>query len=731
MATTVDTLLVRIEADMADLKRDLDRVAKQSESVGERMKRSFRGVGAALAAVGGVAVMGQFIKASVQTGMSVENLRVQMNALLGSVDEGGKAFKMMTEFAAGVPFSLDQIQAGSGSLAAAADNADELRELMQITGNIAAQFGIPFEMAAENVQRALSAGAASADLFQQKGVNAFMGFQAGVSYSSGETAKVLQATFGTGGTSDGAMAEFAKTTSGALSMFQDAMFKMRRAFAEGGLNEAFSKIVKSLENLAIALIPVMKGLGQLVNSLASVVAPIIQGLADNLMTVGIVLAALAARFVLVKVQALAFSATIYVVSAAQAALAVHTATATSALTFMQKGIVIARAGLIGLGTALSAVGKLMMRFLPIAVLTGLAYAVQLFIQLKNGAGGLSEAFGLLSGALKAFVDIQIARFDKLILTLYKFAQGFKRFFASIMISITDNIRKGLNFAITEMNKVIPDFMKMDTIPASAGFVSFFRDMMDTADAAILATDTQISVLNTTIDDLKERFAETKQAIADAFAAGDENAVVQREAELKALGAAIANLSDDIATKLTPQMSTLLDGVQQVGDGVTSSFRDMLDGAKFSMASMTDLVKTAVKDMIAQLFRLMVVNNAINAMFGGVAGFTPLNSIPLFPSTPAQAGGGTLQRGVPTLVGERGPELIVPNGASTILNGQNTRGALSGGGGTIVNQTINIETGVAQTVKAEMLTMLPQFKKDTMAAVLDAKRRGGTYGRGFA
>ena len=32
---------------------------------------------------------------------------------------------------------------------------------------------------------------------------------------------------------------------------------------------------------------------------------------------------------------------------------------------------------------------------------------------------------------------------------------------------------------------------------------------------------------------------------------------------------------------------------------------------------------------------MVVNNAINAMFGGQAGFTPLNSIPLFPSTPAR------------------------------------------------------------------------------------------------
>jgi hypothetical protein len=250
-------------------------------------------------------------------------------------------------------------------------------------------------------------------------------------------------------------------------------------------------------------------------------------------------------------------------------------------------------------------------------------------------------------------------------------------------------------------------------------------MMDTADAAILATDTQISVLNTTIDDLKGRFAETKQAIADAFAAGDENAVVQREAELKALGAAIAKLGEDINTKLTPQMEILLNGIQQVGDGVTSSFRNMLDGAKFSMDSMTDLVKTAVKDMIAQLFRLAVVNNMINAMFGGVAGFEKLPSIPLL------AGGGTLQRGQPTIVGERGPELIVPNSSGTVLNNHETSRALGGGGSTILNQTINVETGVSQTVRAEMISLLPKFKKDTMAAVLDAKRRGGTYGKAFA
>ena len=50
-------------------------------------------------------------------------------------------------------------------------------------------------------------------------------------------------------------------------------------------------------------------------------------------------------------------------------------------------------------------------------------------------------------------------------------------------------------------------------------------------------------------------------------------------------------------------------------------------------------------------------------------------------------------------------------------------ALSGGGGTVVNQTINVETGVSQTVRAEMISLLPKFKKDTMAAVLDQLSSG--------
>jgi hypothetical protein len=62
----------------------------------------------------------------------------------------------------------------------------------------------------------------------------------------------------------------------------------------------------------------------------------------------------------------------------------------------------------------------------------------------------------------------------------------------------------------------------------------------------------------------------------------------------------------------------------------------------------------------------------------------------------------------------------------------TKGQSVGGGDTVtVNQTINVSTGVQQTVRAEIKQLMPQIADSAKAAVVDAKRRGGSYGRAFS
>ena len=79
-----------------------------------------------------------------------------------------------------------------------------------------------------------------------------------------------------------------------------------------------------------------------------------------------------------------------------------------------------------------------------------------------------------------------------------------------------------------------------------------------------------------------------------------------------------------------------------------------------------------------------------------------------------------------MVGERGPEMFIPNASGSIVPNDQLGG---GGGTTVVN--LNISTGVAQTVRAEIQSLMPRITEATKAAVADAKRRGGTYGKMMA
>ena len=94
---------------------------------------------------------------------------------------------------------------------------------------------------------------------------------------------------------------------------------------------------------------------------------------------------------------------------------------------------------------------------------------------------------------------------------------------------------------------------------------------------------------------------------------------------------------------------------------------------------------------------------------------------------AKAGGGTVQKGVPTLVGERGAEIFIPNTSGRIMNNMNSKNAM-GGNSIVINQSVNFATGVVPTVRAEVMSMLPQIADVTKASVSEAAARGGQFRR---
>ena len=171
------------------------------------------------------------------------------------------------------------------------------------------------------------------------------------------------------------------------------------------------------------------------------------------------------------------------------------------------------------------------------------------------------------------------------------------------------------------------------------------------------------------------------------------------------------------------------------DGMTDALTAGITGA----ANFADAMKAMAKSVVDSLIKMLVQKYIVDAAFGfitqgfgsGGTGSTGSGAtsgggsgIPQFDPRGYAAIGGPVESGSPYIVGERGPEMFVPNQKGAII----PNNKLGGGGGVVVNQTINVSTGVQQTVRAEIATLMPQIANAAKGAVADARMRGGGYSK---
>lgn len=153
-----------------------------------------------------------------------------------------------------------------------------------------------------------------------------------------------------------------------------------------------------------------------------------------------------------------------------------------------------------------------------------------------------------------------------------------------------------------------------------------------------------------------------------------------------------------------------------------SLEDALVGVVDGTMKAKDAFKQMAKSIISDLIRIQIQRSITAPLANALDALLPSGEAVLKP----KAMGGSVAANRPYIVGERGAELFVPNGSGTII----PNNKVSGGGGTVVNQTINVHAGVAQTVRAEIMSMMPQIAETTKAAVVDARRRGGSFAAAF-
>ena len=156
---------------------------------------------------------------------------------------------------------------------------------------------------------------------------------------------------------------------------------------------------------------------------------------------------------------------------------------------------------------------------------------------------------------------------------------------------------------------------------------------------------------------------------------------------------------------------------------TNSFTDAIIGAKKFGEAMKSMAKSVVDSLIKMLVQYYITAPLFEAITGAPASKTNSKGIVLGSYNRPLARGGVATGNNPYLVGEKGPEIFVPSTTGRVLPNDQL-----GGGGVVVNQTINVTTGVQQTVRAEIANLLPQISNAAKSAVADARMRGGSFSR---
>jgi hypothetical protein len=176
-----------------------------------------------------------------------------------------------------------------------------------------------------------------------------------------------------------------------------------------------------------------------------------------------------------------------------------------------------------------------------------------------------------------------------------------------------------------------------------------------------------------------------------------------------------------------QMSQLMD---TVSGHIESAFMSFVDGSK----SVEDAFKSMLRNIILAIYQEKVAKAGANAIMS-LLGLANGGAFERGGKFTAYANGGVV--GSPTMfshsgglgvMGEAGPEAIMP-----LKRGKNGKLGvqMEGNAGNVtVVQNFNMSANGDESVKRIIRQETPRIAEQAKAAVVDAKRRGGSYGRSF-
>lgn len=201
--------------------------------------------------------------------------------------------------------------------------------------------------------------------------------------------------------------------------------------------------------------------------------------------------------------------------------------------------------------------------------------------------------------------------------------------------------------------------------------------------------------------IKELDADQERWTANATKAAEENMKIWAEFFDTVSDAGVTQALEnnrEYAKDMKDSMVYFADGVESFLDDAIARGKDF-----------GDVISDLGNSIVSTFLKLSVVNPLMNSIFGGAKGWTALPTLFGF------ADGGRPPVGRASLVGERGPELFIPDTAGTVVPNHEL-----GGGGDSFSFTYNFASGVQ---RSEIMPMLKMQERSIISRIVDAQRRG--------
>lgn len=282
MATEVNNILFKLQADTAQLRSEFAKLNTGIESIQKNTKTAESGlkglkttIAGAAAAFGGLSIAGasvDFAKGAIKAVADYEAVNISLETFLGSATAAKTLFGELEQFSIKTPFTPEQVNNAAKSLLAFGEPVDNLQTTLGRIGDVASATGKDFnELAviygkarvqgtlfAEDINQLTEAGVPVIQLFADQ-----LGVSAGEVKKLGSEGKIsfanLEQAFSTltseGGRFFGLTDKLSQSTAGRLSTLEGNWTELKRTVGEGVL-----PVFETLTDAAFAVIAGLQAL---------------------------------------------------------------------------------------------------------------------------------------------------------------------------------------------------------------------------------------------------------------------------------------------------------------------------------------------------------------------------------------------------------------------------------------------------------------------------------------